>query len=180
MPTKTITIDPEVMTATALDSEFRRLAHLAGAGDKAAEKQLVKIEARIEDLHRTERRQVAAALEVQRLAGEAAEKTAADARAVDELAHATLLQQREDVFASIEAKTAELAREIVLCLAVDQELWAASLRLGWNPEQRTASRLTNYIASALGRDPGAGLGDMAAVHGILREAHLLTKPSQES
>jgi hypothetical protein len=178
MPTKTITIDPEVMTATALDSEFRRLAHLAGAGDNAAEKQLVKIEARIEDLHRTERRQVAAALEVQRLAGEAAEKTAADAQLAHEREHAKFLGQREEVFVEIETLTGELAREVALALALDEELWASSLRCGWSPEQRTKSRITDYIATRLGRE-GSGL-DMPSIYGPLRESSLVRQHAKES
>jgi hypothetical protein len=164
---------------TDVDAEYRALALAASKGDKGASTKLMALEDRQDAMARAERRQAAAALEVDRLAVEAAKKATVDARAVDERAHATFLQQREDVFASIEAKTAELAREVALCLAVDQELWAASLRLGWNPEQRTSSRLTNWIASQLGRDQ-AGLGDMAAVHGILREAHLVSRPAKES
>ncbi len=157
---------------SALTAEYQRLALLANNGDAAAAKLLMATEDRIDAMARRERRNAAAAIEVQRLAGEAAEKVTANARAADEQHHATVLEQREAAFAQVEDATGKLANAVQLALAVDAEVWAASMRLGWSPETRTASRITNFVSTALGRE-GAGLSDMPSVLAGLREKSLV-------
>ncbi len=178
---KTATVpDPEAtMTADELASAYAAAAYAASQGDTVAAIRLARIEERIDTADRAERREAAAKVEGQRLAVEAQEKTAADARAVNEQAHAKFLEQRDAVYAVIEDLTGKLATEVQLCLAVDQELWASSLRCGWSPERRTKARITAYISSQLGGE-GAGLSDLPSTYGVLRESSLVQPSTKES
>lgn len=179
MTTKTATAIDDVTATSALNAEYRRLALLANNGDTAASKKLMAVEDQIDAMARRERRNAAAAIEEQRLAAEAAEESVAAAQAGNELQHAKHLADREVVYAAIEDLTAKLATEVQLALACDEELWASALRCGWRPGTRESSRITNFIATALGRE-GAGLSDMATVYGDLRESSLTRQPTKES
>lgn len=176
---KTATTIDTVDATSALNAEYRTLALAAAKGDVSASKKLMALEDRQDAMARSERRQAAATLEIQRLAVEAEEKATADAQVGNASRHAGFLAQREVAFASIEARTDDLAREIALALVIDQELWAASLACGWSPEQRTNSRIVNYVSTALGRE-GAGLADFGSVYGPLREASLTRQPAKEA
>lgn len=166
-------------TTADVDAEYRALALAASLGDKGASTKLMALEDRQDAMARAERRQAAAALEVQRLAAEAAEKDVADARRVNEARHAKLLATRETMFGVVENATRELAREVALTLALDEELWSASLACGFSPEQRTAGRIAGFIATALGRE-GSGLSDFSSIYGPLREAQLVSTKPKES
>jgi hypothetical protein len=158
-----------VTAVTALDSEFRRLALLASRGDKNAEAELIKVERRIEEIHRRERRDNAAAAEAQRQEVLAQEQENERGRQAKMDRKAKFVEQREAAFAQIEAATAELAEGVTAALAVDREVWAMALQLEQRPEMRTAARITDFIAWKLGRNGGAGLGDMPAVPTPLRQ-----------
>jgi hypothetical protein len=167
---------PTKSTATALDpipaplrERFRELAFKVSRGDQKAEAELTQLEAKIADAERLERRKAAAEAEEHRRAQEAADKRAQAERKAQERHHAQLVAKREASFAEIEAATETLAVAVKVALSADADLWAQSLQLGWVPETRTSSRITNYIAWKLGRSE-AGLGDMPApTHGSLRE-----------
>jgi hypothetical protein len=168
MTTKTATTD--------VGAEYQHLALLASQGDGAASKKLMALEDRQDAMARAQRRQAAAALETDRLAVEVAEKTAADARAVNEQQHAKFVAQREAVFVEIETLAEALAREVALCLAVDQEVWGAALACGFPVEHRTASLIVNRLHALLG-PLGAGLKDFPVPHSVLRQPLTTTKES---
>ncbi len=178
--TKTITVtEPEAtMTADELAAAYAAAAYAASQGDTLAAIRLARLEERIDTANRAERREAAAKVEVQRLAVEAAAKATADAQRLNEAEHARFLEQREATFTEIELLTENLAREVALALALDEELWSSSLRCGWSPEQRTKSRITDYIATRLGRE-GSGL-DMPSIYGPLRESSLVRQHAKES
>jgi isochorismate synthase EntC len=154
--------------ATPYDREFRRLALLAIRGDKAAEAELAKLERKIDDAHRRERRQQAAEMEALRVAQELEERRVEAQCRAKEKQHAQLVAQRTAAFTKIETATVVLAEAVKAALSVDSEVWALALQLGWAPETRTASQITNYIATQLG-SIGAGLSDMPTpMHSALR------------
>jgi hypothetical protein len=151
------------MTAADLDLEYRRLAFALSQGVPGAEKALAAIEAHIESIQRQERRAAVAAVEHQRLIAEAEQQAALDALASKRQLHADLLERREAAFVEIEAKTRALAEVVAYALIADGDVWAAAMALGYSPETRTASLITNFISAALGRSPGSGLSDMPMV-----------------
>jgi hypothetical protein len=155
-------------TAAELDAEYQRLSYAVSQGDHVATISLMKLEDKIDAINRSARREAAAKVEAERLAVAAAKQAAADALAIKEQLHADLLERREAALVEVEAKTKALAEVVAFALIADGDVWAAAMALGYSPETRTASRITNYIGTALGRE-GAGLGDMPAVFGNLKQ-----------
>lgn len=146
----------QAMSATALDSEFRRLAHLAANGDTIAGIKLQKVEEKIEDLQRAERRRMAADEEAQRLAVEGERFAAEQARAAAEAAYEVAVQTRTRQYALVQSITDELAAAVKLALDAGGEARAAALRLGYAPGRMPRDEITGYISWKLGRDDGAG------------------------
>lgn len=166
--------DPLAAIPAEHRERFAELSLKAAKGDKRADAELTKLEARMIAISTQILRRQAAAAEENRIADVVERQAVADARAAKEQLHAELLERREAALVEVEAKTKALAEVVTFALICDADLWSAAVQLSWAPETRTASRITDFVASALGRE-GAGLNAMPSVYGVLR-AESLTAP----
>jgi hypothetical protein len=167
MTTKTVT-EPEPMSATTLDNEFKHLALLAVQGDKSAEKKLIEVEARVEDLQRQERRRLAAEAEERRLEAEAQRQATLAAHAENERLRLVALEVKDRTYSLVEQYVDELSEAVRTALDAGGEFRAAQLRLGYAPGRLPTDELFGYIALKLGAD-GAGLGDFPFINPVLRQ-----------
>ncbi len=168
-------------TAAELDAEFQRLSFAVTQGDTVAAVKLAKIEERIEDAQRAERRKVAAAAEHQRLLAEAEKQAEADAHAKAVADYEVALEAKTRAFSLVEQVVEELIAAVKLAVLEGNEAHAAALRLGYSPGILASSQIATFIAWKLGRDGEgtAGLSDMAPVFAPMR-VNLVTPPHKES
>jgi hypothetical protein len=174
--TKTQAID----ATSALTAEYQRLSLLANTGDAAAVKLLMACEDRLDAMARAERRAAAAAIEEQRLAGEAQRQASLHAQAKKVADYEVALEGKVRAFSLVEQVVEELISAVKLAVLEGNEAHAAALRLGVSPGILASSQIATYIAWKLGRDgvDTAGLSDMAPVFAPMRVP--LISPTQES
>ncbi len=172
MTTKTITIDDhETMSATALQDEYKRLSLAISQGaDAKAEAELVKVEARLELITRTEKRRQAALQQEQANEAEATRQASLHAHAKAVADHEVALASKTRAFSLVEQVVEELVSAVKLAVLEGNEAHASALRLGFSPGILASSQIATYIAWKLGRDGAdtAGLSDMAPVSPGLR------------
>jgi hypothetical protein len=166
----TTTIETPVTAAipAPLRDRFRELALKAANGDASAEAELTKMEKRIAEHERAERRREAAAVEVTRLAAEDEREAAKAARQAEESAYASAMLCKRAAYAQVEDMTTELAEVIKAALIAGDAARAAATRLGYSPGRLPSDEIYAYIAVQLGRDGGAGLGDFPFINPGLR------------
>ena len=177
MTTKTVT-EP---TAAELDAEYKRLAYAVTQGNTVAAVKLSKIEDRIEDAQRRDRRAAAAAAEATRLAATAEREAARAERQAQESAYQSAITCKTAAYAMVEDLTNELVVAIKAALIAGNEAHSSALRLGYSPGVLASSQITTYISWRLGRDgvDTAGLSDMPPTSPAMR-VPLVTPPPKES
>ncbi|MHB8689325.1 MAG: hypothetical protein ACYDB4_19390 [Candidatus Dormibacteraceae bacterium] len=168
MTGKTVVAEPEVTDAAELEAEYQRLSYEVSQGNGVSAVKLAKIEERIEDARRKDRRAAAAAAEAARLAADAEAQAKVAERQAQEAAYRSALQAQRTAFDQVEQTIAEAAVAIQAALIAGDEVWSCALRLSHSPGRTAKSLLTDYVGWKLGRD-GAGLSDMPSVLPAFRQ-----------
>jgi hypothetical protein len=154
-----------------LREEFNELAFRVAHGDASAEGELVKVEQRIADAERLQRRREAAELEQQRRQIEADALAEEQRSKADERAHAKAVKARTAAYLRVQQLTDKIVVAVRSAIAAGGEARASALRLDFSPGALPSSEISSYLFWRLGRDgmDCAGLDDCPPIFPQLRK-----------
>jgi hypothetical protein len=176
----TKTAEPTIAELTA---EYGRLSYAVSQGDTIAAIKLERIEAKIEEINRAERRAAAAKLEEVRLTAEAEKQAAEGVRQAEEAAYQSAIVCRTAAYDLVQQVTDELVQAVQSALIAGNEAHACALRISVSPGITPSNAISTYLAWRLGRDGGgevAGLSGMEPTFPAMRVNLVQSFPSQES